>query len=66
MDVSLDDPDSLPDQTAPANPAYLMVLLTKTTRMPLPDDGVLKNVRIRDRFGYKVDDRTWAFYKQLA
>lgn len=67
MDVSLDDLDYCLDQIMPANPAYLMGLPTKNDPMlGYLTTAYQDHVRIRDRFGYKVDDRMWAFYKQLG
>ncbi len=67
MDISLDDLDWCLDQVMPANPAYLMALPTKNDPMlGYLTTGFQDHVRIRERFGYKVNDRTWEFYRQLG
>ncbi|MFT7641480.1 MAG: ethanolamine ammonia-lyase large subunit [Pirellulaceae bacterium] len=66
MDVSLDDLDWCIDQIMPANPAYLMALPTKIDPMlGYLTTGYQDHVRIRDKFGYKVNDRMWQFYQHL-
>jgi ethanolamine ammonia-lyase large subunit len=66
MDVSLDDLDWCLDQIMPANPAYLMALPTKIDPMlGYLTTGYQDHVRLRDKFGYKVDDRVWAFFQRL-
>ena len=51
----------------PANPAYLMALPTKNDPMlSYLTTGYQDHVRIRNKFGYKVDDRMWAFFKQIG
>jgi ethanolamine ammonia-lyase large subunit len=67
MDVSLDDLDWCQDQIMPANPAYLMALPTKNDPML----GYLTTafqdlVRLREKFGYRVNDRMWAFFQKLG
>ncbi len=67
MDVSLDDLDWCLDQIMPANPAYLMGLPTKNDPMlGYLTTAYQDHVRIRDKFGYKVDDRMWSFFQQLG
>jgi ethanolamine ammonia-lyase large subunit len=67
MDVSLDDLDYCLDQIMPANPAYLMGLPTKNDPMlGYLTTAYQDHVRIRDKFGYKVDDRMWSFFQQLG
>jgi len=67
MEVSLDDLDYCLDQIMPANPAYLMGLPTKNDPMlGYLTTAYQDHVRIREKFGYKVDDRMWAFFKQLG
>jgi ethanolamine ammonia-lyase large subunit len=67
MEVSLDDLDWCLDQIMPANPAYLMGLPTKNDPMlGYLTTGFQDHVRIREKFGYKVDDRMWAFYQRLG
>ena len=66
MDVTLDDLDWCIEQVMPANPAYLMALPTKNDPML----GYLTtafgdHVKIREKFGYKVNDDMWAFFKKL-
>jgi ethanolamine ammonia-lyase large subunit len=67
MDVSLDDLDWCQDRIMPANPAYLMALPTKNDPML----GYLTTayqdlVRLREKFGYKVNDRMWHFFQHLG
>ena len=51
----------------PANPAYLMALPTKNDPMlSYLTTAFQDHVRVRERFGYKVDDRMWAFFQQLG
>ena len=58
MDVSLDDLDWCLDQIMPANPAYLMALPTKNDPMlSYLTTGFQDHVRLREKFGYKVNDR---------
>jgi ethanolamine ammonia-lyase large subunit len=67
MDVSLDDLDWCIDQVMPANPAYLMALPTKNDPMlSYLTTAFQDHVRIREQFGYKVDDRMWAFFERLG
>ncbi len=67
MEVSLDDLDWCLEQIMPANPAYLMGLPTKNDPMlSYLTTAFQDHVRIRERFGYKVDDRMWAFFQQLG
>ena len=67
MDVSLDDLDWCLDQVMPANPAYLMALPTKIDPMlGYLTTGYQDHVRIREKFGYKVNDRMWEFFQQLG
>lgn len=67
MDVSLDDLDWCQDRIMPANPAYLMALPTKNDPML----GYLTTafqdlVRLREKFGYKVNDGMWQFFRKLG
>jgi ethanolamine ammonia-lyase large subunit len=63
MDVSLDDLDYCIDQIMPANPGYLMGLPTKNDPMlGYLTTAYQDHVRIRDKFGFKVNDRMWDFY----
>lgn len=67
MDVSLDDLDWCLDQILPANPAYLMALPTKIDPMlGYLTTSYQDHVRLRAKFGYKVDDRMWAFFRELG
>ncbi|QDV33997.1 ethanolamine ammonia-lyase subunit EutB [Tautonia plasticadhaerens] len=67
MDVSLDDLDWCLDRILPANPAYLMALPTKIDPMlGYLTTGFQDHVRLRERFGYKVDDRMWGFFRRLG
>jgi ethanolamine ammonia-lyase large subunit len=67
MEVSLDDLDWCLDQIMPANPGYLMGLPTKNDPMlSYLTTSFQDHVRIREKFGYKVDDRMWAFFQSLG
>lgn len=67
MDVTLTDLDWCIDQIMPANPAYLMALPTKNDPMlSYLTTAFQDHVRIRDKFGYKVNDAVWAFFQQLG
>ena len=67
MDISLDDLDWCLDQIMPANPAYLMALPTKIDPMlGYLTTGYQDHVRLRDKFGYKVNDRMWSFFQKLG
>ncbi|NVK83571.1 MAG: ethanolamine ammonia-lyase subunit EutB [Cytophagia bacterium] len=66
MDVSLDDLDWCIEQIMPANPAYLMALPTKNDPMLSYLTTAFHNhVKIRNQFGYKVNDAMWDFFKKL-
>lgn len=66
MDVSLDDLDWCLDQIMPANPAYLMALPTKIDPMlGYLTTGYQDHVRLRNKFGYRCDDRLMEFFRQL-
>ena len=66
MDVTLDDLDWCIEQVMPANPAYLMALPTKNDPMLSYLTTAFSNhVKIREQFGYKVNDAMWAFFKKL-
>ncbi|MEZ4483541.1 MAG: ethanolamine ammonia-lyase subunit EutB [Syntrophotaleaceae bacterium] len=65
MPVTLDDLDWCQDQIAPANPGYLMALPTKNDPMlSYLTTGYQDHVRLREKFGYKVDDAMWDFFKR--
>jgi ethanolamine ammonia-lyase large subunit len=66
MDVTLDDLDWCLDQVAPACPAYLMALPTKIDPMlGYLTTGFQDHVRLREKFGYRVNDRMWKFFQSL-
>lgn len=66
MDISLDDLDWCLDQIMPANPAYLMALPTKIDPMlGYLTTGFQDHVRLREQFGYRVDDQVWRFFQEL-
>jgi ethanolamine ammonia-lyase large subunit len=67
MPVSLSDLDWCIDQIMPANPAYLMALPTKNDPMlSYLTTGYQDHVRVRHKFGYKIDDKMWAFFKEIG
>lgn len=67
MDVSLDDLDWCIDQVMPANPGYLMALPTKNDPMlSYLTTSFADHVRVREKFGYKINDAMWAFFQQLG
>lgn len=67
MDVTLDDLGWCIDQIMPANPGYLMALPTRIDPMlGYLTTGYHDHVRIREKFGYRVNDAMWDFYKQLG
>ncbi len=67
MPVSLSDLDWCIDQIMPANPAYLMALPTKNDPMlSYLTTGYHDHVRVRHKFGYKIDDKMWAFFKEIG
>ena len=67
MSVTLDDLDWCIDQIMPANPAYLMGLPTKNDPMlSYLTTAYQDHVRIRNKFGYKVNDAMWTFYQSLG
>lgn len=66
MDVSLDDLDWCLDQIMPANPAYLMALPTKIDPMlGYLTTGFQDHVRLREKFGLRVNDAMWKFFQSL-
>jgi ethanolamine ammonia-lyase large subunit len=66
MDISLDDLDWCLDRILPANPAYLMALPTKIDPMlGYLTTGFQDHVRLREKFGYRVNDRMWQFFQEL-
>jgi ethanolamine ammonia-lyase large subunit len=67
MDISLDDLDWCLDRIMPANPAYLMALPTKIDPMlGYLTTGFQDHVRLRQAFGYRVNDNMWRFFQQLG
>ncbi|WP_414639302.1 ethanolamine ammonia-lyase subunit EutB [Archangium sp.] len=67
MDVSLDDLGWCQEQLMPANPGYLMALPTRNDPMlSYLTTAFQDHVRLRHEFGYKVDDRMWAFFQELG
>ncbi len=66
MEVNLEDLDWCIEQVMPANPAYLMALPTKNDPMLSYLTTAFNNhVKIREQFGYKVNDAMWEFFKRL-
>ena len=66
MDVSLEDLDWCIEQVMPANPAYLMALPTKNDPMlSYLTTSFSDHVRVREKFGYKVNDAMWDFFKKI-
>lgn len=67
MDISLDDLDWCMDHIMPANPAYLMALPTKMDPMlGYLTTAFQDHVRLRHRFGCKVNDAMWRFFQDLG
>ena len=67
MDVTMDDLDWCIDQIMPANPGYFMALPTKNDPMlSYLTTSFADHVRVREQFGYKVNDAMWAFFKRLG
>ena len=67
MSVSLEDLDWCQEQVMPANPVYLIALPTKNDPMlGYLTTSFQDHVRLREKFGYKVDDAMWSFYQRLG
>ncbi|MAD97963.1 MAG: ethanolamine ammonia-lyase [Flavobacteriaceae bacterium] len=67
MDVNLDDLDWCIEKVMPANPAYLMALPTKNDPMLSYLTTAFNNhVKVREQFGYKVNDAMWEFFKDMG
>lgn len=67
MDVSLHDLDWCLDRIAPAAPAYLMALPTKIDPMlGYLTTGYQDHVRLRNRWGYRINDPMQIFFQQLG
>ncbi|MCC6509739.1 MAG: ethanolamine ammonia-lyase subunit EutB, partial [Pirellulaceae bacterium] len=66
MDVTLADLDWCLEEIAPAAPAYLMALPTKIDPMlGYLTTGYQDHVRLREKFGYRVNDAMWKFFQEL-
>lgn len=66
MSVGLDDLDWCIGQIMSANPAYLMALPTKNDPMlSYLTTASQDHVRIREQFGWRVNDDMWAFFRRL-
>ncbi len=66
MNVSLDDLGWCIDQIMPANPGYLMALPTRIDPMlGYLTTGYQDHVHIREKFGFRVNDRMWNFFQSL-
>ena len=67
MDIDLDDLDWCMDQIMPANPAYLMALPTKNDPMlSYVTTAFQDHVRLRKKFGFKINDRMAAFFRFIG
>jgi ethanolamine ammonia-lyase large subunit len=67
MEITLEDLDWCIAQVMPINPAYLMALPTKNDPMlSYLTTAFQDHVRVRETFGYKVDDRMWTFFQTLG
>lgn len=67
MEVDLDDLDWCIEQIMPACPAYLMALPTKNDPMlSYLTTAFQDHIRVREKFGYKVNDRMWQYFQQLG
>ena len=67
MTVTLEDLDWCQDQIMPANPVYLIALPTKNDPMlSYLTTSFQDHVRLREKFGYKVNDEMWDFYKRIG
>ena len=67
MSVSLEDLDWCQEQVMPANPVYLIALPTKNDPMlGYLTTSFQDHVRLREKFGYKVDDAMWSFYQRIG
>ncbi|MEM7380833.1 MAG: ethanolamine ammonia-lyase subunit EutB [Bacteroidota bacterium] len=66
MDVNLKDLDWCIERVMPANPAYLMALPTKNDPMLSYLTTAFHNhLKVREKFGYKVNDVMWDFFKKI-
>ena len=67
MDITLTDLDWCLDQVMPACPAYLMALPTKIDPMlGYLTTGFQDHVRLREKFGLRVNDRMAQFFLELG
>jgi ethanolamine ammonia-lyase large subunit len=67
MAITLDDLDWCQERIMPANPAYLMALPTKNDPMlSYLTTAFQDHVRLREKFGFKVNDAMWDFYKRIG
>lgn len=67
MDVTLDDLGWCIEQIMPACPAYLMALPTRIDPMlGYLTTSYQDHVRIRQMFGYRVNDGMWKFFQSLG
>ena len=67
MSVSLNDLDWCQEQLMPAAPVYLIALPTKNDPMlSYLSTSFQDHVRLREKFGLKVNDAMWAFYKRIG
>jgi ethanolamine ammonia-lyase large subunit len=67
MAVTLDDLDWCQDQVMPACPVYLIAVPTKNDPMlGYLTTSFQDHVRLRKKFGFKVNDAMWDFYKQIG
>jgi len=67
MAVTLEDLDWCQDQIMPASPVYLIALPTKNDPMlGYLTTSFQDHVRLRKKFGFKVNDAMWDFYKRIG
>jgi ethanolamine ammonia-lyase large subunit len=67
MAVTLEDLDWCQDQVMPACPVYLIALPTKNDPMlGYLTTSYQDHVRLRKKYGFKVNDEMWDFYKQIG
>jgi ethanolamine ammonia-lyase large subunit len=67
MSLSPADLDWCLDEIARANPAYLMALPTKNDPMlSYMTTSFQDHVRLREKFGYRINDAMWAFFQRLG
>lgn len=67
MDVTVDELGWVIDQVMPANPGYMMALPSRLDPMlSYMTTSFQDHIHVRHKFGYRVDDRMWAFFKRLG